>query len=114
MVVSGLSGDLAAIEKLVYHPKTKNPACFAGEQGSRKIDDLCEILNYLPASLVLSSLANSAELGCVWAACSVPMTKPPSGFPTRIYIPEHRNHAVACGCIEYVLSEVIGIEGKAL
>jgi len=97
-----------------------------GEQGSRKIDDLDEILNYLPASLVLSSLANSAELGCIcfacWLACSVPMTKPPSGLPSRlpmrlpmrIDIPEHRNHAVACGRIEYVLSEVIGIEGKAL
>jgi hypothetical protein len=36
----GLSGDRAAIEKLVYHPETKNPACFSGEQGSRKVDDL--------------------------------------------------------------------------
>ena len=35
-------------------------------------------------------------------------------LPMRIDIPEHRNHAVACGRIEYVLSEVIGIEGKAL
>ena len=93
-----------------------------GEQGSRKIDDLDEILNYLPASLVLSSLAKSAKLGWIcfacWLACSVPMTKPPSGLPPRlpmrIDIPEHRNHAVACGRIEYVLSEVIGVEGKAL
>jgi len=36
----GLSGDQAAIEKLVHHPETKNPACFSGEQGSRKLDDL--------------------------------------------------------------------------
>ena len=32
--------------------KTKNPAGFAGEQGSRKIDDLEKIVNYLPTSLV--------------------------------------------------------------
>ena len=48
----GLSGVRAAIGKLVHHPETKNPACLSGEQGSRKIDDLCQILNYLPASLV--------------------------------------------------------------
>jgi len=90
MVASGLSGDLAAIEKLVYHPKTKNPACFAGEQGSRKIDDLCEILNYLLASLVRSSFAKLGRVSVAWTP------KPPSGFPMRTDIPAQRNHGVAC------------------
>ena len=102
----GLSGDQAAIEKLVYHPETKNPACFSSEQGSRKLDDLCQILNYLLASLVRSSFA---ELGRVLVAWT-PNPKP--GFPMRRNIPAQRNHAVACECIGYVLSEVIGNEGK--
>jgi hypothetical protein len=36
----GLSGHKAALGELVHHPETKNPACFSGEQGSRKLDDL--------------------------------------------------------------------------
>jgi len=52
----GLSGDQAAIEKLVHHPETKNPACFSGEQGSRK-SVIYVILSYLLASLVRSSFA---------------------------------------------------------
>ena len=103
----GLSGDQAAIEKLVHHPETKNPACFSGEQGSRKIDDLCQILNYLLASLVRSSFA---ELGRVLVAWT---PKPKPGFPMRRNIPAQRNHAVACECIGYVLNEVIGNEGNA-
>ena len=102
-----LSGALAAVENLVHHPETKNPACFSGEQGSRKLDDLCQILNYLLASLVRSSFA---ELGRVLVAWT---PNPPSGFPMRRNIPAQRNHAVACECIGYVLNEVIGNEGNA-
>ena len=103
----GLSGQRAAVGKVVDHPETKNPACFSGEQGSRKIDDLCQILNYLLASLVRSSFA---ELGRVLVAWT-PNPKP--GFPMRRNIPAQRNHAVACECIGYVLNEVIGNEGNA-
>jgi hypothetical protein len=38
--------------KRVDHLETKNPACFSGEQGSRKSMIYGEIVNYLPASLV--------------------------------------------------------------
>jgi len=41
----GLSGRRAAVWKLRDRPETKNPAGFAGEQGSRKLDDLCGIVN---------------------------------------------------------------------
>ena len=103
----GLSGDQAAIEKLVRHPETKNPACLSGEQGSRKVDDLCQILNYLLASLVRSSLAELGRGLVAWT----PNPKP--GFPMRRNISAQRNHAVACECIGYVLSEVIVNEGNA-
>jgi hypothetical protein len=102
----GLSGDRAAIEKLVHHPETKNPACFSGEQGSRKSVISGQIVNYLLASLVLSSFA---ELGRVLVAWT-PNPKP--GFPKRRNIPAQRNHAVACECIGYVLNEVISNEGN--
>jgi hypothetical protein len=36
VLVFGLSGTRIAVGSLVNHPKTKNPACFAGEQGSQK------------------------------------------------------------------------------
>ena len=53
--------DLAAVrprfEKVVNRPETKNPAGLSGEQGSRNFDDLCQILNYLLASLVRLSFA---------------------------------------------------------
>ncbi|MEI9893933.1 MAG: hypothetical protein WDN28_08585 [Chthoniobacter sp.] len=86
----GFSGGQAAIEKLVHHPETKNPACLSGEQGSRKVDDLCEILNYLLASLVRSSLAKLGRGLVAW------LPKPPSGFPMRTDIPAQRNHEIAC------------------
>jgi hypothetical protein len=92
------------VEKLVHHPETKNPACFAGEQGSRKVDDLCEILNYLPASFVGSSFA---ELGRVSVASR---QYPKPDLPMRKDIPAQRNHSVACECFGYVLDEVIGFE----
>jgi len=41
----GFCGHQAADWKLVDQPETKNPAGFSGEQGSRKLDDLCGILN---------------------------------------------------------------------
>ena len=92
---------------MVNHPETKNPACLSGEQGSRKFDDLCQILNYLLASLVRSWFA---ELGRVLVARA---TKPPSGFPMRTDIPAQRNHEVACECVGYVFNEVIGNEGES-
>jgi hypothetical protein len=36
VLVSGLSDTRVAVGSLVNHPETKNPAGFAGEQGSRK------------------------------------------------------------------------------
>ena len=77
-------------------------------EASRVLENsmICEILNYLLASLVRSSFA---ELGRVLVAWT-PNPKP--GFPMRRNIPAQRNHAVACECIGYVLNEVIGDEGK--
>jgi hypothetical protein len=94
--------------------KTKNPACFAGEQGSRKIDDLCEILNYLLASLVRASSAKLADFGWVLPACT---NNPKPGFPIfpiRRDISAQRNHSVACEYMGYVLCEIIGDECSAL
>jgi hypothetical protein len=34
--VSGLSGTRIVVGSFVNHPETKNPACFAGEQGPQK------------------------------------------------------------------------------
>jgi hypothetical protein len=90
-----------------------------GRAGFSKIDDLCEIVNYLPASLEYSAPANSAKLGhvlLVWMLAWTP--KPPSGFPssfpTRPDISAQRNQAVAREGIEYVLGEFISIECNAL
>jgi hypothetical protein len=88
-------------------PGNEEPCWLSGRQGSRKIDDLDQILNYLLASLVRSSFA---ELGRVLVAWT---PNPKSGFPMRRNIPAQRNHAVACEWIGYVLSGVIGDEGKA-
>jgi hypothetical protein len=66
-----------------------------------------EILNYLLASLVLSSFA---EVGRVLVA-STPNPKP--GLAIRRNIPAQRNQAVACKCIGYVLNDFIGSEGNA-
>ena len=66
-----------------------------------------EILNYLLASLVRSSLA---EVGRVLVACT---PNPKLGLAIRRDIPAQRNHAVACECFGYVLNEVIGNEGNA-
>jgi hypothetical protein len=87
--------------------KTKNPAGFLGEQGSRKIDDLCEIVNYLPASLVRSSLAPFGLL-------KLPAREINPGRPVRRVIPTPRNQAVACECIGYDWVNVIGFEGVSL
>jgi hypothetical protein len=91
--------------------KTKNPACFAGEQGSRKIDDLCEIVNYLLASLVGVSPAKLADFGWILLACA---SGPRPVFPTRKDISAQRDHSVPCGNIGYVLCEFIGSECIAL
>ena len=66
-----------------------------------------QILNYLLASLVRSSLA---EVGRVLVA-STPNPKP--GFAIRRNIPAQRNQAVACECIGYVLNDLIGSEGSS-
>jgi hypothetical protein len=52
----GLSGDQAAIEKLVHHPETKNPARFSAGRVLEISMIWCEILNYPPASLVRFSV----------------------------------------------------------
>ena len=85
----------------------EEPCWLSGRQGSRKVDDLCQILNYLLASLVRSSFA---ELGRVLVAWT---PNPNPGLPMSTDIPTQRNHAVACECIGYVLSKFIGSEGDA-
>ena len=96
----GFGGGQAAFEKVVNRPETKNPAGLSGEQGSRNFDDLCEILNYLLASLVRSSFA---QLGC------------PKPMPVTDHsIPIRRNLVVAGECFDMVRYALIGDEGIAL
>ena len=100
-------GRQSGLGNLVHRLETKNPACFSGEQGSRKSVIYSEIVNYLLASLVRSSFA---ELGRVLVAWT---PNPKWGFPMRRNIPAQRNHAVACEWIGYVLNEVIVNVGNA-
>ena len=88
-------------------PGNEEPCWLSGRQGSRNFDDLCQILNYLLASLVRSSFA---ELGRVLVAWT---PNPNPGLPMRTDIPAQRNHEGACECFGYVLSEVIGNEVNA-
>ena len=84
----------------------EKPCWLLRRAGFSKIDDLCEIVNYLLASLVRSSfafsLAKIAKVGRVSVAWT-PNPKP--GFPMRRNIPAQRNHAVACECIGYVWND---------
>ena len=96
--------DFAAVgprfENVVNRPETKNPAGLSGEQGSRNFDDLCQILNYLLASLVRSSFA---QLGC------------PKPMPVTDHsIPVRRNLVVAGECFDMVRYALIGDEGNCL
>jgi hypothetical protein len=59
---------------------------------------ICEILNYLLASLVRSSLAG----------CELPATL--TGLPINKDIPGQRSQAVACECNGYVVDSFIGGE----
>jgi hypothetical protein len=76
---------------------------------------MVESLNYLLTSLMRFSLAFAlaqyARVGCVSVA-SKPNPNP--GLPVRRNIPAQRNHAVACECIGYVLTEFIGDEVGSL
>src|SRR3954452_7261452 len=78
-------------------------------EASRVLENsmICEILNYLLASLVSASFA---ELGRVLVAWT-PKLKP--GFPMSTDISAQRNHEGACECFGYVLIEVIGNESNA-
>jgi hypothetical protein len=105
VVALDFAAHLAAVEKLVDCAKKENPACFSGRQGSRKLDDLCQILNYLLASLINSS---PKELGRILVAWT-PNPKP--GFPMRTDIHAQRRHEAACECLGYVVNEFIGDEG---
>lgn len=84
----GLSGDQAAIEKLVHHPETKNPACLSGEQGSRKVDDLWSDLE-LPACLLGKVFVRGTRprIGCLDA-------EPETGFSNA---QEHTRATQPCG-----------------
>ena len=81
--------------------KTKNPAGFLGEQGSRKSMIYGEIVNYLLASLVRFSFALTAR----WLDAGIP--NPQSDFPIGTNIPAARRHAVVCECFRYVWEKVI-------
>ena len=91
-------------------PENEEPCWLLRRAGFSKIDDLCQIVNYLLASLVRSSFV----LPCGFAAATVAwMPNPKPGFPMSTDISAQRNHEVACECFGYVLSEVIGNEGDA-
>ena len=72
-----------ALEIPGKNQQNKNPAgCWSG-RGSRKIDDLNQIVNYLPASLAKSGLA-TLNLDCA-VFISRPLLK--SNMPTHNTIP---------------------------
>jgi hypothetical protein len=90
--------------------KKKNPAGLVGEQGSRKSGIWDQIVNYLLASLVRSSVARN---GCVMTMLTTLPSKPKPGFRLRWDIPAQLDRPVVCQFIGYVLSEFIGDEGKS-
>ena len=47
-----MAASRAALEIIGNKQENKNPAGYRSGRGSRKIDDLDQIVNYLPASLV--------------------------------------------------------------
>jgi hypothetical protein len=100
----GLSGHQAELENWCITRKQRTLLAFR-PAGFSKFDDLCQILNYLLASLVRSSFA---ECGRAQVAFT---PKPNLALLMRTDIPAQRNHGAACECIGYVLSEVIGAEG---
>jgi hypothetical protein len=93
----------------VQLPGNEEPCLPLRRAGFSKIDDLCQILNYLLASLVKSPLAKLEKLGRVLVA----LTPTPPGLAIRRDIPAQRNQAVACECMGYVLNDLIGSEGNA-
>ena len=104
-----MSGRLPPFERNSNTRKKKNPACLGGEQGSRKIDDLCQILNYLTASLVKSRFVEPRS------ALAARVPNPNSGCVIRKEMPRHRiDDGVVSECFEYVLGDFIGSEGIGL
>ena len=97
-----VGGGWAAVWKFSGSPGNEEPCWLLRRAGFSKIDDLCEIVNYLLASLVRSSrptilvsrglLAGESQLN--WSA--------------RKNIPAPRNHAVASECKGYIWVRVIG------
>jgi len=84
-------------------PKNEEPCWLFGRAGF--FVDLCQIVNYLPASLVRLS---SAELSRVWIASKFKI-----GFLSHNDIPAPRDHAVGRRCIEYADDSVIACEGES-
>ena len=100
----------AAIWKSCGCLKTKNPACFSGEQGSRKSMIYGKIVNYLPASLVrfrpLVELTKADSMRDARILFRI------TGVSGPGYISAQRRNAVACEGFGYVWREVIGVEGS--
>ena len=109
----GLSGDQAAMENWCITRKRRTLLAYQASRVLEKSMIYGQILNYLLASLVRSSpalsLAKVARVGCVFLTLD---RSPNPGLPIRRNIPAQRNHAVACECIGYVLTEFIGSEGR--
>jgi len=103
----------AAIWKTGGYVQTKNPACFSGEQGSRKSMIYGEIVNYLPASFVRFrpnvTVVKIAGAEPRWVAG---MLSRMIGFPGAGTISAQRRRAADCERLGYVRSEVIGSEGN--
>ena len=87
--------------------KTKTPP--AGEAGGvlEKIDDLFQILNYLPASRVSGFLAKS---GIVVSEMPASESSPHPGLPLRSTEPAHCDHRVGCERLIYVLDDCMAAE----
>ena len=86
-------------------PGNEEPCWLLRRAGFSKIDDLCQIVNYLLASLVRSSFV----LRCAFAGWThASVANPNPGFPMRTDIPPQCDHAGACEAIGYVGSDFIG------
>ena len=82
--------------------ENEEPCWLFRRAGFSKIDDLCEIVNYLLASLVWVSLPKLRRGLLAW------ILHPRSDFQKCMHIPKPRRQAVACFWLEYVKEYVMG------
>lgn len=95
-------GHIAASLKVIgNNQENKNPAGYWSGRGSRKIDDLNQIVNYLPASLVREL---SAKLNL---SLPVPDSRLYRLSSMHTNMPMPGDHWVGCGCMGWSMVDCI-------